>query len=45
MKRAREDDSMIFVLLRTNPMMVRNRNAVNATPSKVEDSGVEAAAG
>jgi len=45
MKIASPDDSMMLVLLMTNPIKVRNTKAVMATPSKVEDRGEEAAAG
>ena len=39
------DDSMMLVLLITNPMKVRKTKAVMATPRRVEDNGDEAAAG
>jgi len=45
MKVARPEDSMMFVLLKTKPMKVRKRNAVIATPKRVEERGDEAAAG
>lgn len=44
-KSARAEDSMTFVRRRVNPMAVRNRKAVNATPRSVDDSGDDAAAG
>ena len=43
--RARHEDSMMLVLRSTNPMIVKKMNAVKATPSRVEESGDEAAAG
>jgi len=45
MKRARPDDSTMFVRRSTKPMNVRNMKAVRATPKRVDDNGVEAAAG
>jgi hypothetical protein len=36
---------MMFVRRNAKPMNVRKTNAVKATPSSVEDSGDEAAAG
>lgn len=42
---ASPDDSMMFVLLKTKPMHVKNTNAVSVTPSSVEDSGDDAAFG
>lgn len=45
MKIASPDDSMMLVLLITNPIKVRNTKAVMATPNKVEDRGEAAAAG
>lgn len=45
MKRASPDDSMMFVRRNPKPMKVKKMNAVKATPSRVDDSGDEAAAG
>lgn len=45
MKTARPDDSMMFVRRTTNPMIVKNKKAVIATPSSVEDNGEDAADG
>ena len=45
MKSAIPDDSMMFVRRTTNPMMVRKKREVIATPNSVADRGVEAAAG
>ena len=45
MKRARPEDSMTFVRRNTNPMNVRKRKAVSATPRSVDDNGDSAAAG
>lgn len=43
--RLRAEDSMILVLLKTNPINVRNTRAVSATPRSVDESGEDAAAG
>ena len=45
MNNAREDDSMMLVLRSANPITVKKRNAVSATPSRVDDRGDEAAVG
>jgi hypothetical protein len=45
MKRAKPDDSMIFVRRSTNPITVKNTNAVKATPTRVDESGEDAAVG
>jgi len=45
MKRARPEDSTMFVRRKTKPINVRKKKAVSATPKSVDDSGVEAAAG
>ena len=43
--RANPEDSMTFVRLKTNPMQVKNMNAVRATPRNVDCRGEAAAAG
>jgi hypothetical protein len=45
MKTARPEDSMMFVRRTTNPMSVKNKKAVIATPRSVEDIGDDAAVG
>jgi hypothetical protein len=45
MKTARPEDSMMFVRRATNPMSVKNKKAVIATPSSVDDIGEDAADG
>ena len=45
MKTARPEDSIMFVRLTTNPMSVKNKKAVIATPSRVDDIGEDAAVG
>jgi hypothetical protein len=45
MKTARPEDSMMFVRRTTNPMSVKNKKAVIATPSSVDDIGEDAAVG
>jgi len=45
MKTASPDDSIIFVRRSTKPIIVRNKKAVIATPSRVDDRGDDAAVG
>ena len=41
---ANADDSITFVLRELKPIMVRNKNAVNADPKRVAERGDDAAA-
>jgi hypothetical protein len=45
MNTASPDDSIMFVRRMTKPMIVRNKKAVMATPSSVDDKGDDAAVG
>jgi hypothetical protein len=45
MNNARLDDSMVLVRRSQNPMHVRKRKVVIATPKRVDDKGDEAADG
>jgi hypothetical protein len=45
MNKARLEDSMVLVRRNQNPMHVRNRKVVIATPKRVDDKGDEAAEG
>jgi hypothetical protein len=45
MKRANPEDSIMFVRRSTNPITVKNTNAVKATPRRVDERGEAAAVG